>query len=142
MLEIRESMETPIIWRLNNSHGLFWEGRIDANYTIQNKWIRDSKYTSGMNRVSLTITSNLMKIFQEMAEEWRFELKMTRPMTRRMDVHRFPDWVVNTVGFPLIEAQFYSLFLFTIECCYMHFLNCIFWIVSIINNIWVTVIVI
>ena len=57
-------METPIIWRLNNSHGLFWEGKIDANYTIQNTQISDNKYTSGKNRVSLTITSNLMKIFQ------------------------------------------------------------------------------
>ena len=53
--------------------------------------MRDNKYTSCKNRVSLTITSNLMKIFQEMAEEWRFELNMTRPMTRRVDVHGFPD---------------------------------------------------
>ena len=60
-------METPIIWRLNNSNGLFWDDRIDANYTIQNIRIHDNKYTSDKNRVSLTITSNLMKIFQEMA---------------------------------------------------------------------------
>jgi hypothetical protein len=80
-------METPIIWRLNNLQRLFWEGRIDANYTTQNTRIRDNKYTSGKNRVSLTIT--------EMAEEWWFELNMTRPMTRRVDVHGFPDWVVK-----------------------------------------------
>ena len=55
-------METPTIWLLNNSQGLFWEGRIDANYTTQNTWIHDNKYTSGKNRVSLTITSNLIKI--------------------------------------------------------------------------------
>ena len=28
-------METPTIWGLNNSHRLFWEGRIEANDTIQ-----------------------------------------------------------------------------------------------------------
>ena len=30
----------------------------------------ENKCTSGKNRVSLTITSNCMKVFQEMAEEW------------------------------------------------------------------------
>ena len=78
LLEIpRDSMEPLTIWRLNDSHGLFWEGRIDANYTTQNTWIHDNKYTSGKNRVSLTISSNLMKIFPQMAEEWWFELNMT-----------------------------------------------------------------
>ena len=52
-----------------------------ANYTTQNTQIRDNKYTSGKNRVSLTITSNIMKLFQEMAEEWRFEQNMTWRMT-------------------------------------------------------------
>ena len=36
--------------------------------------------------VLLTITSNLMKIFQEMAEEWQFELNMTWPVA----LQRFP----------------------------------------------------
>ena len=43
----RDSMETPKIWGLNNSHGLFWDGRTDANYTTQNMWVRDNKCTSG-----------------------------------------------------------------------------------------------
>ena len=46
-------METPIIWELNNSHGLLWEGRTDTNYTTQNTWIHDKKYTSGKNSLSL-----------------------------------------------------------------------------------------
>ena len=83
-------METPIIWQLNNSHG-FWEGRIDANYTIQNTRIRDNKYTSGKNRISLTITSNLMKIFQEMAISTKYD----KAYDNAWDVHGFPDWVVN-----------------------------------------------
>jgi len=29
---------TPKIWGLNNSHGLFWDGRTDANYIIVNIW--------------------------------------------------------------------------------------------------------
>ena len=47
-------MEIPTrtIWGLNNSHGLFWEGRTDANYTAQNIWIHDNKYISSKNRVS------------------------------------------------------------------------------------------
>ena len=40
-----------------------------GHFTTQNTWIDDNKYTSGKNRVSYTITSNYMKIFQEMAEE-------------------------------------------------------------------------
>ena len=45
-------LETPTPWRLNNRHGLFWEGRKDANCTTQNTWIHDNKYTSDKNRVS------------------------------------------------------------------------------------------
>ena len=45
-------METPTIWSLNNLQGIFWEGTTDANYTTQNMWIHDNKYTSGKNRVS------------------------------------------------------------------------------------------
>ena len=52
-------LETPTIWGLNISCELFWEGRRDANYTTQNTWIHDNKYTSGKNKVSLTITSNI-----------------------------------------------------------------------------------
>ena len=81
-------METPTIWRLNNSHGLFWEGRIDAYYTTQNMWIRDNKYTSG-NRVSLTTTSNPMKIFQEMAIWTKYDMAR--------DIHAFPDWGVSII---------------------------------------------
>ena len=72
----QDSMGTHTIWGLNNSHGLFWEGRTDAYYNTQNTWIHDDKYTRGKNRVSQTITSNCMKIFQEMAKEWWFELNM------------------------------------------------------------------
>ena len=39
-------MEIPIIWGLNNSHGLFWEGRTDTDFTIQNMWIQVHKYTT------------------------------------------------------------------------------------------------
>ena len=44
-------------------------------------WIHDNNYTSNKNKVSLTITLNLMKIFQDMAEEWWFELNMTWHVT-------------------------------------------------------------
>ena len=67
--------------------------------------MRDNKYTSSKNRIPLTITSNLMVIFQEMAEEWRFELNMTRPMTRCMDVHEFSECGVKILD---TETQIYK----------------------------------
>ena len=99
MLEIpRDSTETPTIWWLINSYGLFWEGRIDANYTTQNMWINDNKYTSDKNSLLLKITSNLMKIFQKMAEEWRFKLNMTWWV---------PDWgVKNNLPSVLMLSKF------------------------------------
>ena len=40
-------METPTIWGLNNSQGLIWEDRTDANYTTQNKWIHENILRNG-----------------------------------------------------------------------------------------------
>ena len=96
--------ETPTIWGLSNSNKLFWEGRRDANFTTQNTWIDDNKYTSGKNRVSQTITSNCMKILKEIAEKLWFEPNMTW----RVALHGFPGWRVNILAQLLISCPVFQ----------------------------------
>jgi hypothetical protein len=94
-------------WITHN--GLFWEGTTDTNYTTQNRWICDNRYISGKNRISQTITSSCMKIFQKMVEEWWFELNMTWCVA----VHGFPAWVVKCS--PITKVHVFSDSIWSLE---------------------------
>ena len=75
-------METPTIWGLNNSHGLFWEDRTDAT---QNTWIHDNKYTNGKNRNS----NNHFKLYENIPRNGRGMVIWTKYDMAR-NVHGFP----------------------------------------------------
>ena len=47
-------MKTSTVRGMNNSHGLFWEGRTDTNFTTQNTWLYGNKYTSDKNSLMNT----------------------------------------------------------------------------------------
>ena len=92
-------LKTPTSWQLNNPHGLFWQNRTDATFTIQSMRMYVNKYTRGKN----SLINTHFKFYENIPRNDR-GMKIWNQYDNACKVYVFP---------PVIKGGEYMTFTFS-----------------------------